>query len=192
MVIALLAILKAGAAYLPLDPDYPPERLAFMLADATAPILVTQSALRDRLPAAPRPHRRPRCRSRRHRPAAHNAPARPHRSRHRRLRHLHLGLHRTAQRRRRHARQHRAKDFNARLRTRGRSEFQNVFDHLFCVRCVDRTAIAASCRRRSSGRNRRRVPRFPRRFLAAGQRSSRDVYQLRAVLFEIGPSSRAK
>ncbi len=34
MVIALLAILKAGAAYLPLDPDYPPERLAFMLADA--------------------------------------------------------------------------------------------------------------------------------------------------------------
>ena len=51
MVIALLGILKAGAAYLPLDPDYPNERLAFMLADAGAPLLVTQSALRDRLPA---------------------------------------------------------------------------------------------------------------------------------------------
>ena len=51
MVIALLAILKAGAAYLPLDPDYPQERLAFMLADAGAPLLVTQTALRHRLPA---------------------------------------------------------------------------------------------------------------------------------------------
>ena len=51
MVIALLAILKAGAAYLPLDPDYPEERLAYMLADAAAPLLVTQAALRERLPA---------------------------------------------------------------------------------------------------------------------------------------------
>ena len=51
MVIALLGILKAGAAYLPLDPDYPKDRLAFMLADAGARLLVTQSALRDRLPA---------------------------------------------------------------------------------------------------------------------------------------------
>ena len=43
MVIALLAILKAGAAYLPLDPDYPAERLAFMLQDAGAPVLVTRA-----------------------------------------------------------------------------------------------------------------------------------------------------
>ena len=50
MLIALLAILKAGGAYLPLDPDYPRERLAFMLADAGAPVLVTHSALRTRLP----------------------------------------------------------------------------------------------------------------------------------------------
>ena len=35
MVVGLLAILKAGAAYLPLDPDYPVERLAYMLQDAT-------------------------------------------------------------------------------------------------------------------------------------------------------------
>ena len=34
MMVGLLAVLKAGAAYLPLDPDYPAERLAFMLADA--------------------------------------------------------------------------------------------------------------------------------------------------------------
>ena len=36
MLVGLLGILKAGGAYLPLDPDYPPERLAFMLADAGA------------------------------------------------------------------------------------------------------------------------------------------------------------
>ena len=51
MLIGLLGILKAGGAYLPLDPAYPQERLAFMLEDAGAPVLVTQSALLDRLPA---------------------------------------------------------------------------------------------------------------------------------------------
>ena len=51
MIVGLLGILKAGGAYLPLDPAYPPERLAFMLEDAAAPVLVTQAALRDRLPA---------------------------------------------------------------------------------------------------------------------------------------------
>ncbi len=51
MIVGLLGILKAGGAYLPLDPAYPPERLAFMLEDAAAPVLLTQSALRERLPA---------------------------------------------------------------------------------------------------------------------------------------------
>src|SRR5207249_6538583 len=50
MIIGLLGILKAGGAYLPLDPSYPRERLSFMLADAGAPVLVTQQSLLDRLP----------------------------------------------------------------------------------------------------------------------------------------------
>jgi amino acid adenylation domain-containing protein len=42
MVIGLLAILKAGAAYLPLDPTYPKERLSFILEDAKPAVLLTQ------------------------------------------------------------------------------------------------------------------------------------------------------
>ncbi|RKZ79066.1 MAG: non-ribosomal peptide synthetase, partial [Candidatus Parabeggiatoa sp. nov. 1] len=50
MVIGLLGILKAGGAYLPLDPAYPVARLAFMLEDAQAPVLLTQSSLKEGLP----------------------------------------------------------------------------------------------------------------------------------------------
>src|SRR5437868_7892897 len=50
MVVALLAILKAGGAYLPLDPGLPPDRLAYMLADASAPVLIIQDALAGLLP----------------------------------------------------------------------------------------------------------------------------------------------
>ncbi len=49
MAVAVLGALKAGAAYLPLEPDYPQERLAYMIADAGAPIVVAQSALADRI-----------------------------------------------------------------------------------------------------------------------------------------------
>jgi amino acid adenylation domain-containing protein len=48
MVIALYATLKAGSAYVPIDPEYPADRVEFMLADTDAPILLTQSALVDR------------------------------------------------------------------------------------------------------------------------------------------------
>ncbi|HEX8273712.1 MAG TPA: amino acid adenylation domain-containing protein [Longimicrobiaceae bacterium] len=51
MVVALLGVLKAGAAYLPLDPAYPADRLAYMLADSGARVLVTQASLRGLLPA---------------------------------------------------------------------------------------------------------------------------------------------
>jgi amino acid adenylation domain-containing protein len=45
MVIGLLAVLKAGAAYVPLDPEYPKERVTFMLEDAHVPVLLTQRHL---------------------------------------------------------------------------------------------------------------------------------------------------
>jgi amino acid adenylation domain-containing protein len=50
MVAGLLGILKAGAAYVPLDPGYPNERLAYMLADSSPAALLTQSSLQDSLP----------------------------------------------------------------------------------------------------------------------------------------------
>ena len=52
LVIGLLGMLKAGAAYLPLDPNYPRERLAFMLTDAGARLLITQQGLIGQLPEA--------------------------------------------------------------------------------------------------------------------------------------------
>jgi amino acid adenylation domain-containing protein len=48
MVVALYATLKAGSAYVPIDPEYPAERVSFMLEDTSAPILLTQGALVDR------------------------------------------------------------------------------------------------------------------------------------------------
>ncbi len=51
MVIAIFATLKAGAAYVPLDPAYPQERLAFMLEDSRSPVLLTQQRLVNSLPA---------------------------------------------------------------------------------------------------------------------------------------------
>src|SRR5262249_17231275 len=50
MVVGLLAILKGGGAYGPLDPSFPKERLAFMLENTQAPVLLTQQRLRGALP----------------------------------------------------------------------------------------------------------------------------------------------
>jgi amino acid adenylation domain-containing protein len=48
MIVCLLAVLKAGGAYLPMDPDYPAERLAFMVADSQAPIIITQEKFAEK------------------------------------------------------------------------------------------------------------------------------------------------
>ncbi|HLL46016.1 MAG TPA: amino acid adenylation domain-containing protein, partial [Longimicrobiaceae bacterium] len=50
LVVGLLGILGAGGAYVPLDPGYPAARLAYMLADARVPVLLTQAPLLERLP----------------------------------------------------------------------------------------------------------------------------------------------
>ncbi|MBJ2179845.1 non-ribosomal peptide synthase/polyketide synthase [Pseudomonas veronii] len=50
MVVGLLGILKAGAAYVPLDPEYPPERLAYMIEDSGIQLLLSQQSLLPSLP----------------------------------------------------------------------------------------------------------------------------------------------
>ena len=50
MIIAMIGVLKAGAAYVPLDPAHPQERLAFMLRDSGARVLLTQESLLGHLP----------------------------------------------------------------------------------------------------------------------------------------------
>jgi len=50
MLVALLGVLKAGAAYLPLDPAYPPDRVAYVLEDAGAKAILTQAGLAGTLP----------------------------------------------------------------------------------------------------------------------------------------------
>ncbi len=50
LVAAIIGVLKAGCAYLPIDPAYPHERVAFMLDDARVPVVLTDASLVDRLP----------------------------------------------------------------------------------------------------------------------------------------------
>ncbi len=49
MIIGILGILKVGGAYLPIDPEYPEERIRFMLEDSNTGILLTQGRLKDRI-----------------------------------------------------------------------------------------------------------------------------------------------
>ncbi len=50
LVVAIVAVLKAGGAYIPLDPDYPADRLAFVLEDAAPPVVISQEELLPHLP----------------------------------------------------------------------------------------------------------------------------------------------
>ena len=53
LVVSLLAVLKSGGAYVPIDPGYPEPRRKFMVEDCAARVILTQRALRDGLPAGP-------------------------------------------------------------------------------------------------------------------------------------------
>ncbi len=50
MIIAVLGVLKAGGVYVPLDPEYPAERLGYMLEDAQVPVLLTEDGVAGKLP----------------------------------------------------------------------------------------------------------------------------------------------
>ncbi|MBS0181971.1 MAG: amino acid adenylation domain-containing protein [Nitrospira sp.] len=50
LVVGLMGILQAGGAYVPIDPSYPSDRIAYMLADAAPAVLLTQPGLRGQLP----------------------------------------------------------------------------------------------------------------------------------------------
>ena len=60
LVVGMLGTLRAGASYVPLDPEYPPARQAVMLADAAPRALLTQTGRRDQLPDTEVPVLRPR------------------------------------------------------------------------------------------------------------------------------------
>lgn len=55
MLVALFGILKAGAAYVPLDPKYPAQRLEFILSDAQVSVLLTQQSFAEKLPSVTAP-----------------------------------------------------------------------------------------------------------------------------------------
>ena len=56
MIISILGILKAGGAYLPLDPDYPKERISFMLEDSNPKLVLTHENLADSISKLEFPH----------------------------------------------------------------------------------------------------------------------------------------
>ncbi|MBZ4423317.1 non-ribosomal peptide synthetase, partial [Myxococcus sp. RHSTA-1-4] len=51
LVVAMLGVLKAGGAFVPMDPSYPADRLGYMLTDSAVPVVVTTEALADELPS---------------------------------------------------------------------------------------------------------------------------------------------
>ena len=97
MLVGFLGILKAGGVYLPLDPSYPPDRLAFMLEDPRAGSAHPGGIARS-VAGVWRADRAARCRLARHCAAADNRPGHQSASAEHRLRHLHLRIDRDAER----------------------------------------------------------------------------------------------
>ena len=104
LIISLLAVEKAGAAYLPLDPDHPAERITYVIEESRPRLLLTNGATAETLPARRHPGARRRC------PSEHRGARRVHGRRcdglgpdgaagrpAPGLRHLHLRFHRQAQ-----------------------------------------------------------------------------------------------
>ncbi len=50
LIVNVLAVLKAGAAYVPLDPQYPAERLSYLMKDSGIELLLTQASVAEQLP----------------------------------------------------------------------------------------------------------------------------------------------
>ena len=68
MLVAVLAVLKTGTAYVPLDPAFPAARLAMMIEDAAMPLIVTTSDLQPLLPTSAAQIGPPRCTGKPRRP----------------------------------------------------------------------------------------------------------------------------
>lgn len=96
LLVTLVAVVKAGGAYLPLDPDYPADRLAYMLEHTGPACVVADTAGRVPVPHGHHRRRTRRGRGRRGRPPGHRSRAAGH-ARPPGIHHLHLGLHRPPQ-----------------------------------------------------------------------------------------------
>ena len=98
MIVGLVGIMRAGGAYVPIDPAFPAERRRFMLEDAGVSVVVTQESLLSQLDLAASPRRLPRPGRGSHRCSRIGYPSAVRRD-HRlaRVRHLHVGLDREAE-----------------------------------------------------------------------------------------------
>ncbi|ULL10965.1 hypothetical protein CKW46_17265 [Mycobacterium liflandii] len=174
-IIAILAVLKTGAGYLPIDPMHPDTRIAFMLNDSTPIAAITTGALHPRLndydlpviDIAPPDRHHPR-----------HQPAHPHTPRPR-LHHLHLRQHRHPQRRRHHPPQrHPTTELLRPPINRNPVLPQPSMDPmaLLLLRRLGLGNLGSTAIRRTTGRRTRTHRKIPRRTARpAGSRACRSV-----------------